>query len=61
MDRTEIARLLPHGESFIFVDEVVEITPLERIVALCEALDLGLRAAEQRRCQGRQAKAGGST
>lgn len=34
MDRSEIEQVLPHREPFLLVDEVVELVPRQRIVAL---------------------------
>src|SRR3970282_1366460 len=34
MDAAEIRRLLPHREPFLFIDEVVDIEPTRRLVAL---------------------------
>lgn len=38
MDRSEIEQVLPHREPFLLVDEVLELVPMQRIVALKNVL-----------------------
>jgi 3-hydroxyacyl-[acyl-carrier-protein] dehydratase len=42
LDRTGIEGILPHRDPFLFVDEIVEIVPSEKIVGVVRVSDTGL-------------------